>query len=329
MPNELLSLKNLKVAFKINDHYHRAVDDIDLTIMENEVFAIVGESGCGKSATALSILKLHDMHHTQIKGSVIYKGQDLVPLSNKQMSRIRGNDIAMIFQDPLTSLNPLHRIGKQIEEALALHTSLTQAERTARALDLLKDVGIPNPQRTYEAFPHELSGGMRQRVVIAIALSCEPSLLIADEPTTALDVTIQSQILDLMNDLKARTHSSVVLITHDLGVVAEMADRVAVMYAGQVVELATVHELFKNPLHPYTRSLLSSIPRKGTNTNKLNTIQGAVPTLVNLPRQGCRFAHRIPWISDTSHEADPVLREIRPDHWVRCTCYHDFHFQGE
>ena len=329
MAEKLLSLKGLKVSFKIHDAYHRAVDDIDLTIMENEVFAIVGESGCGKSATALSILRLHDESYTNIEGEINFRGKNLVPLPSKALSKIRGNEISMIFQDPLTSLNPLHKIGRQIEEALALHTEIDQAQRQARALSLLKDVGISNPDRTYDAFPHELSGGMRQRVVIAIALSCEPSLLIADEPTTALDVTIQSQILDLLNDLKERTKGSVILITHDLGVVAEMADRVAVMYAGQIVELATVHELFKNPLHPYTRSLLSSIPRRGSSGSKLSTIQGAVPTLTNLPREGCRFAHRIPWIDQSYHEQQPQLREVSPNHWVRCSCYQHFYFQDE
>ena len=327
MDNTLLTLNNLTVSFKMGETYYNAVDGIDLTINENEVFAIVGESGCGKSATALTILQLHDMHYTKLSGAINYKGTDLLSLSPKALSKIRGNDIAMIFQDPLSSLNPLHRIGRQIEESLALHTNLSKEEQKTKALGLLADVGIPDPERTYQCFPHELSGGMRQRVVIAIALSCEPSLLIADEPTTALDVTIQSQILDLMNDLKKRTQASVILITHDMGVVAEMADRVAVMYAGQIVELATVRELFKNPLHPYTRSLLSSVPRKGAATDKLSTIQGAVPTLVNLPREGCRFSHRIPWIADSEHEVDPVLREVTQGHWVRCTCYQNFAFQ--
>ena len=328
MAEKLLSLEGLRVSFKMDGKYYAAVDGIDLEIMRDETFAIVGESGCGKSTIAMSLLRLHDMTYTKIEGKIDFKGRDLIQLTEKELEKIRGKEIGMIFQDPLSALNPLHKIGRQIEEGLYYHTNLTATERRERAMKLLVDVGIPNPERVYEAFPHELSGGMRQRIIIAIALSCEPALLVADEPTTALDVTIQAQILDLMRDLKEKMSSSIILITHDLGVVAETADRVAVMYAGQIIELADVEELFANPLHPYTRSLLSSIPSQAAVTDgRLNTIQGAVPTLINLPREGCRFAARIPWIADSEHEAVPQLREVTPGHFVRCTCYQNFHFE--
>ena len=326
MDEILLSIKGLRTSFKIGDAYYAAVDNVDLDIRHNETFAIVGESGCGKSAMALSILRLHDMSFTNIEGEVSYAGRNLAELPEDALNQVRGKEIGMIFQDPLTALNPLHKIGRQLEESLFYHTSMTASERRAKAINLLSDVGITNPELTYDSFPYELSGGMRQRIMIAIALSCEPSLLIADEPTTALDVTIQAQILDLMRDLKEKTKSSIVLITHDLGVVAEMADRVAVMYAGQIVELASVDELFNNPLHPYTRSLFSSIPSHDSAGSRLNTIQGAVPTLLNLPRKGCRFSGRIPWIGAEVHEETPSLREVTPNHFVRCTCYQKFHF---
>jgi len=329
MAEKLLSLENLRVSFKMDGTYYAAVDGIDLEIMTDETFAIVGESGCGKSTIAMSLLRLHDMSYTKIEGKIDFKGRDLAVLTEKELEKVRGKEIGMIFQDPLSSLNPLHRIGRQIEEGLFYHTDMTAVERRERAMKLLADVGIPHPERVYEAFPHELSGGMRQRVIIAIALSCEPALLVADEPTTALDVTIQAQILDLMRELKEKMHSSIILITHDLGVVAETADRVAVMYAGQVVEMASVEEIFANPLHPYTRSLLSSIPSAEMQGGRLKTIQSAVPTLMNLPREGCRFAPRIPWIPDSDHEEQPGLREVKPGHFVRCTCHNNFHFEEE
>lgn len=324
-----MSIKDLEVSFKIDDVYHSAVDHVDLTILKDETFAIVGESGSGKSTIALSLLRLHDLSYTRIEGEIEFQGQNLVELKEKELEKVRGKEIGMIFQDPLQALNPLHKIGRQLEESLIYHTNMSATERKERAMQLLNDVGIPNPERTYESFPHELSGGMRQRIVIAIALSCNPALLVADEPTTALDVTIQAQILDLMRNLKENMHSSIILITHDLGVVAEMADRVAVMYAGQVVELATVEEIFNNPLHPYTRSLLSSIPSQdsGSVNGRLNTIKGAVPSLANMPRNGCRFAPRIDWIPDEAHEEHPELREVSPGHFVRCTCYKSFYFE--
>ena len=325
MGEKLMSLEDLQVSFKIGGEYHAAVDGVSFDIMKNETFAIVGESGCGKSTIALSLLQLLDPSFSKITGAINFGGRNLTLLSEAELNKIRGAEIGMIFQDPLTALNPLHKIGKQLEESMVYHTNLSASQRREKALKLMEDVGIPNPAHTYDCFPHELSGGMRQRIVIAIALSCEPQLVIADEPTTALDVTIQAQILDLMRSLKNKSGSSILLITHDLGVVAEMADRVVVMYAGQVVEMANVFELFANPLHPYTRSLLSSMPSNAID-GRLATIQGSVPTLVNLPRTGCRFAERIPWISSEAHEATPTLREVSEGHFVRCTCYKNFQF---
>lgn len=235
----------------------------------------------------------------------------------------------MIFQDPLSALNPLQRIGKQIEEGLIYHTKLNVEQRNKRVLELIEQVGIPNPTRVARQYPHELSGGMRQRVIIAIALACKPKIIIADEPTTALDVTIQAQILDLLVSLQKEIHAGIILITHDLGVVAQMADRVCVMYAGQIVEEASALELFTNPKHPYTRSLLNSIPQKDADDEELYVIQGMVPSLKNLPRQGCRFKARIPWIKDEEHEENPTMHEVSPGHFVRCTCYKNFYFEKE
>ncbi|MGR6127980.1 ABC transporter ATP-binding protein [Paenibacillus sp. SER-28] len=325
----VLEIKGLSVSFRIKDQYHPAVDHLDLTVNPNEVLAVVGESGCGKSALALSIPQLHDMERTRVEGEVLFKGTDLNRLSSGQMNKIRGAGIGMIFQDPLTALNPLMSIGKQIEENLDYHTSLSTKQKRERVLELLESVDIPNPVRVYEQYPHELSGGMRQRVMIAIAIACRPSLIIADEPTTALDVTIQSQILDLLKQLQQETESGIILITHDLGVVAEVADRVVVMYAGEIVESADVFELFRHPQHPYTRSLLASMPGSHTKGESLHVIGGIVPSLQDIPRNSCRFAPRIPWIQQRVHEDHPQLNEISPGHWVRCTCYQHFHFEDE
>ncbi|WML43374.1 ABC transporter ATP-binding protein [Neobacillus sp. PS3-40] len=322
----LLQLQNIRTSFRIKDNYFAAVDDVTLTVNENEVVAIVGESGCGKSALALSIMGLHEKERTKIEGSVKFNGRNLLSLSTSEMNKVRGKDIGMIFQDPLTALNPLMTCGKQIEESMTYHTQLSATEKKEKALELLKKVGIPKPERTYKQYPHELSGGMRQRVVIAIAISCDPSLVIADEPTTALDVTIQAQIMDLLKDLQKQMKTGIILITHDLGVVAEMADRVAVMYAGEIVEFTDVKSLFKNPLHPYTRSLLNSIPSITAAKGRLHVIEGIVPSLQKLPRKGCRFKNRINWIDDHEHEENPVLREVETNHFVLCTCYKNFHF---
>ncbi|AZP05213.1 ABC transporter ATP-binding protein [Jeotgalibaca ciconiae] len=328
----LLEINHLHTGFRIKDNYYDAVDDVSLTLEKNEILAIVGESGSGKSTLATTIIGLHNKANTKISGEVLYQDLNLIDLNETLYNRIRGNDIGMIFQDPLSALNPLMTISDQIEEALIYHTKMSAQERKDRVLELLNQVGIPNPARISKQYPHELSGGMRQRVVIAIALSCKPPIIIADEPTTALDVTIQAQILDLLNDLQDETEAGIILITHDLGVVAETADRVAVMYAGEIVEMATAEELFTNPRHPYTRSLLNSIPQSEDlegESEELHVIQGTVPSLKNLPRTGCRFAPRIPWVPKEAHEANPTLHEILPNHFVRCTCHEHFHFEGE
>lgn len=326
---KLLEIQDLHTAFRIDGEYYDAVDGVTFDLYSNEVLAIVGESGCGKSTIAMTIMGLYNKLFTKVKGKVMYNGNNLLEYSEDDYNTIRGGDIGMIFQDPLASLNPLHRIGAQIEEALEYHTNLDTEQRKAKAIELLDLVGIENPKRCYRQFPHELSGGMRQRVIIAIALSCKPNILIADEPTTALDVTIQAQILDLISDLREEIEAGIILITHDLGVVAQTADRVAVMYAGEFVEIAEVSELFNNPLHPYTRSLLNSIPQDSSLGKDLHVIQGMVPSLNNMPRHGCRFKDRIPWIDDSAHEKDPILHEVSPGHFVRCSCYKHFHFQGE
>lgn len=323
-----MEIKNLKTSFRIRDDYYAAVDDVTLTVNKNEVLAIVGESGCGKSALAFSIMGLHN--RAKIEGNILFKDEDIANVTPSKLNKLRGKNMGMIFQDPLTALNPLMIVGDQIGEALLLHNkNLSKSKRKEKVINLLEKVGIPLPEHVYGQFPHELSGGMRQRVVIATAIANEPELLIADEPTTALDVTIQSQILDLIKDLKDDMNSGIVLITHDLGVVAEMADRVAVMYAGQIVEIAEVTSLFDNPLHPYTKSLFNSVPNAKEEQDKLHVIQGIVPSLQNLPREGCRFAARIPWIDASAHEDHPELHEVSPGHFVRCTCYKDFHFPEE
>lgn len=328
---KLLEIKNLETAFRIKDDYFNAVDKVSLDLYRNEVLAIVGESGCGKSTLATTIMRLHNENLTKSTGEIIFNGKNLLDLTEDEMNKIRTKDIGMIFQDPLSSLNPLHRIGKQIEEALIYHTELSAEERQKRVIELLTQVGIPNPERCAKQYPHELSGGMRQRVMIAMAMSCKPSVLIADEPTTALDVTIQAQILDLVKGLQAEMHAGIVLITHDLGVVAEMADRVAVLYAGEVVEIGTAEQIFKNPKHPYTRSLLRSIPQIDDEEvgDELYVIQGMVPSLKTLDRQGCRFANRIPWVKKGEHEHNPMLHEVEEGHHVRCTCYKNFEFERE
>ncbi|MFE2777790.1 MULTISPECIES: ABC transporter ATP-binding protein [Lactobacillales] len=326
----LLEINHLHTGFRFGNEYFNAVDDVTLTLNENEVLAIVGESGSGKSTLATSIVGLHNRNNTQIQGEILYRGNNLLENSEAQFNKIRGNDIGMIFQDPLGSLNPLMTIQDQIEETLLYHSGLSKSQRLARVEELLTQVQIPHPKRVMKQYPHELSGGMRQRVVIAIALANKPAIIIADEPTTALDVTVQAQILDLMNDIQDETGSGILLITHDLGVVAQTADKVAVMYAGEVVEIADVFELFNNPKHPYTRSLLNSVPHElESEEDELHVIQGTVPSLQNLPRRSCRFASRIPWIDDSEHEENPTMHELAPNHFVKCTCWQHFHFPEE
>lgn len=322
----LLEIKDLHTSFRIRDDYFDAVDGVNMKLFSDEILAIVGESGCGKSTLATTIMGLHNPNYTRSTGEILFEGKNLVGLSEKEFNEIRGEGIGMIFQDPLSSLNPLQRIGKQIEEGLIYHTKMNAEERKARVLELIEQVGIPNPPRVARQYPHELSGGMRQRVIIAIALACKPKIIIADEPTTALDVTIQAQILDLLVEIQKEINAGIILITHDLGVVAQLADRVCVMYAGQIVEEAPVLDLFTNAKHPYTRSLLNSIPQMDADDEDLYVIQGMVPSLKNLPRQGCRFKARIPWIADEEHEENPTMHEVEPGHFVRCTCYKNFHF---
>jgi oligopeptide/dipeptide ABC transporter ATP-binding protein len=287
----LLEVRNLQTHFFTEDGVVRAVDGVDITVYPGEVLGIVGESGCGKSVTSLSIMRLIGQPGKVVGGEILFDGKDLLKLPESEMMTVRGNRISMIFQQPQTSLNPVFRVGEQIGEVLNVHQDFGKEAAQKRTVELLKLVGIPDAERRAEAFPHELSGGMAQRVMIAMALACLPDLLIADEPTTALDVTIQAQILDLMRNMREQFGSAVILITHDLGVIAEMADRVAVMYAGEIVEQTTVLSLFKEPLHPYTKGLIGSTPVLGRVREKLDVIPGAVPNLVNLPK-GCRFAPR-------------------------------------
>jgi peptide/nickel transport system ATP-binding protein len=322
----LLEIKGLFTSFKTRDGLVRAVDGIDFHVDRGEIMGLVGESGCGKSVTSLSILRLVAKPGAIDAGEILFDGQDLLKLSSEEMRKIRGDRISMIFQQPTSSLNPVWDVGHQIEEVLRIHRGMKGKAAQGRALELLKMVGIPDPERRLKAFPHEMSGGMAQRVMIAMALACEPELLIADEPTTALDVTIQAQILDLIRKLRDETGTAVILITHDLGVVAEMADRVAVMYAGEIVEETDVVSLFRNPLHPYTRGLIGSIPVVGAPTEELAVIPGNVPNLIDLPA-GCRFAPRCTTRVEENVtlalDVHPELRAVSPDHAVRCWLYHD------
>lgn len=324
--NVLLDIQHLHTAYRLQGKFYNAADDINLTLKKDEILAIVGESGCGKSTIAASIIGLYDHKNTRVTGDILYRELNLVGLNEKLFDKIRGNDIGMIFQDPLSSLNPLMRVGDQVAETLYYHTDMNEKQRHDRVIELFKQVGMPKPEEMYAMYPHELSGGLRQRVVIAIAIACKPEIIIADEPTTALDVTIQAQILDLLEDIQRQSHSGIILITHDLGVVAETADQVAVMYAGQIVEKADVRTIFEHPLHPYTRSLLNSMPATDQEEGDLHVIQGTVPSLKNMPREGDRFAARIPWIPASAHEKEPKMHEVDPGHFVRCTCYKVFHF---
>ncbi|HXJ77744.1 MAG TPA: ABC transporter ATP-binding protein [Candidatus Methylomirabilis sp.] len=325
MAERLLEVKGLKTHFFTDEGVVRAVDGIDLFINKGETLGVVGESGSGKSVTALSIMRLIPTPPGRIvEGSIHYNGRNLLDLSPAQMRKIRGKEISMIFQEPMTSLNPVFTCGEQIAEALRLHEGLGRREAMAKTVEMLKLVHIPNAERRVKEYPHQLSGGMRQRIMIAMALSCNPKLLIADEPTTALDVTIQAQILDLLNELKAKLRMAVMLITHDMGVIAETAQRVVVMYAAKVAEEAPVSELFKEPLHPYTQGLLRSIPRidlAATERRRLETIPGTVPILRGEIAPGCRFAPRCPFVKSVCTEKDPVLKEVKPGHKVSCWLY--------
>jgi peptide/nickel transport system ATP-binding protein len=317
----LLEIRNLKTWFHTDDGMVRAVDGVDLTVNRGETLAVVGESGCGKTVTARSILKLIDMPPGRFEaGEILWQGRDLIPLPPAAMDSIRAREIAMVFQEPMTSLNPVYTVGEQIGESLRAHQKVSRKAAMDAAVEMLRLVQISNPERRVQDYPHQFSGGMRQRVMIAIALVCQPQLLIADEPTTALDVTIQAQILDLLLDMKSRFGMSVMLITHAMGVVAETAQRVVVMYAGKVVEQAPVEELFARPHHPYTQGLIRSIPRMDRRTagrTRLSQIPGTVPSLLN-PPTGCRFADRCAFVRDICRAEQPKLREIAPGHRSAC-----------
>jgi peptide/nickel transport system ATP-binding protein len=316
-----LTIRGLRTEFRINGRWHAAVRDLSLDLMRDETLALVGESGCGKSVTAMSILRLIPEPPGKIAGAVRLNGRNLLDLSDREMRQIRGNDISMIFQEPMTSLNPVLNVGRQIGETLRLHQGLSKQQAEDKAVEMLNLVGIPEAQRRVREYPHQLSGGMRQRVMIAIALACNPKLLIADEPTTALDVTIQAQILDLMRDLKHRVGAAIVLITHDLGVVAEVAERVVVMYAGKKVEEAAVGPLFRNPRHPYTQGLLGSVPKLGSSLTGVETrlaeIPGLVPSLkAKIP--GCVFASRCPHATELCTKVAPALEQKATGHVAAC-----------
>lgn len=321
MSNKLLEISNLKTYFFVDNRQIPAVNGVDIYINEGETLGVVGESGCGKSVTSLSVMGL--LGHTPgrvVDGSIKFKGNNLITLSEDEMREIRGNEIAMIFQEPMTSLNPVYKIGAQIGEAVKLHLKYDKKKTREHVINMLKLVGIPRAEEIIDEFPHQLSGGMRQRVMIAMAMACNPTLLIADEPTTALDVTIQAQILELMKKLKEEKRTAIMLITHDLGIVAEMCDRVVVMYAGKVVEEAEVIEIFENPKHPYTKGLLNSIPKLGQKTDRLDSIPGNVPTPANMPK-GCKFAPRCSQVMDVCKEKDPELLQISKGHQCRCFLY--------
>jgi peptide/nickel transport system ATP-binding protein len=318
----LLRLENLKTYFETDTAVVRAVDGVSYEVNAGETLAVVGESGSGKSVSALSILKLVPQPPGRIvEGRILFKGRDLVPLTNDEMRAIRGKEISMIFQEPMTALNPVYTCGEQIIEALVLHEKLTRPAARRRAIEMLERVGIPAAAQRVDEYPHQLSGGMRQRVMIAMALACRPAVLIADEPTTALDVTIQAQILELLKELQRDLGMAVILITHDLGVVAETAHRVAVMYAGQVAEYADVRPVFRKPLHPYTAGLQASLPELGQVVERLRVIPGTVPNPARFP-PGCRFHPRCPVMIDKCLQ-DPKLEEIEPGHLARCWRSHE------
>ena len=325
MAERLLDVKGLKTYFYTDEGIVRAVDGVDLYIEKGETLGVVGESGSGKSVTALSVMRLIPQPPGRIvEGTITYGGRSLLDLPPARMRKIRGKEISMIFQEPMTSLNPVFTVGEQIAEAIRLHEGLGRRDAMAKAVEMLKLVHIPNAERRVKEYPHQLSGGMRQRVMIGMALSCSPNLLIADEPTTALDVTIQAQILELLNELKAKLGMAIMLITHDMGVIAETAQRVVVMYGAQIVEEAPVTELFKEPLHPYTQGLLRSIPRidlAATQKQKLEAIPGTVPTLRGEVKPGCRFAPRCAFAKPMCTDATPPLKSIRTGHKVACVLY--------
>ena len=316
----LLEVKNLKTSFRINKQWVPAVEDVNFHVNPGETLGIVGESGCGKSVTSMSILRLLPKLTARVEeGEILFRGKDLNRLSDRELTQIRGKEIGMIFQDSMTSLNPVKTIGKQLEEAFLLHHTVERGAARKACIEILEQVGIPSAEKRLSQYPHQLSGGMRQRVMIAIALAQKPALLIADEPTTALDVTIQAQIMEVLQEMKEKTGVSIMLITHDMGVVAEMADKIMVMYAGMVAEYATARELFQDPLHPYTQGLLASIPRKDRDVEYLHTIEGTVPSLTSMP-EGCRFCGRCPYAEERCQKERPDMYPVG-ERLVRCFRY--------
>jgi len=318
----LLDVRSLNAGFIIEGAFYRAVDNVSFQLKPGQVLGVVGESGCGKSVMSLSIMNLLPKTNSRIEsGEIWLHGNNLTALSEKDMNKCRGKEVGMVFQEPMTALNPVFTIGFQLQEALINHMKMGRKEARTRSIELLRSVGISRAEQIVDEYPHQLSGGMRQRVMIAMAISCGPRLLIADEPTTALDVTIQAQILELLNQIQRENGMGMILITHDLGVVAEMADTVAVMYAGQIVEQGTVDQIFHNPKHPYLRLLLQSLPRLNEERSRLDSIQGIVPSLVNMPRVGCRFAGRCPSATEACTKVTPRLADDGEGHEVRCLIY--------
>ncbi|MDZ5470338.1 ABC transporter ATP-binding protein [Bacillus sp. 31A1R] len=318
----LLEVKNLETAFSIDGTYYNAVDNVSFTVKPRQIVGIVGESGCGKSVMSLSIMKLLPKGIGKIKsGEILFNGVHLEQMNDKDINKIRGKDVAMIFQEPMTSLNPVFSIGFQLQEVLFNHMNISKKEARLKSIALLKSVGISRPEKIVDEYPHQLSGGMRQRVMIAIAIACQPKLLIADEPTTALDVTVQAQILELLKEIQQVNDMSVILITHDLGVVAEMCDDVIVMYAGKIVERTDVDTLFHDPKHPYTKLLMGSIPKMDEDVEVLSSIKGIVPSLKNMPKLGCKFAARCPEAMPECLSITPQLAETDEGHEVSCLLY--------
>lgn len=320
----LLEVRNLQTGFKIEKQYYNAVEGVSFKVDRKQIVGIVGESGCGKSVMSLSIMHLLPKGIGKVRGGeILFEGTDIVGYNEKKMNNIRGKDISMIFQEPMTSLNPVFTIGFQITEVLLNHQDITKNEARAKAVTLLKNVGIPRADQIIDEYPHQLSGGMRQRVMIAMAIACQPKLLIADEPTTALDVTVQAQILDLLKSIQEVNDMSIMLITHDLGVVAEICDVVLVMYAGKIVERATVEDLFENPQHPYTQLLMEAIPKMEEEKERLATIEGLVPSVKDMPEVGCRFANRCPKAMPECMQITPRLEDTKGGHEVACLLYEE------
>lgn len=322
MPEPLLKVENLKVSFKIKKQKTAAVEDVNFSLDEGKIIGIVGESGCGKSVTATSILRLMPPSLCEIdeNSKILFQGKDLSKASNAEMRDVRGNKISMIFQEPMTSLNPVYTIGAQMVEMLQTHQKISKHDAMQKSIEMLEKVGIPSPEQRIKEYPHQLSGGMRQRVMIAMALSCNPKLLIADEPTTALDVTIQAQILELMKKLKDSHDMGIILITHDLGIVADFCDRVLIFYTGQIVESAPVRDLFREPLHPYTKGLIRALPKISEQTDRLEAIEGMVPDADQMP-EGCHFHPRCPYATDRCRKEAPALTQTPDGRCVRCFLY--------